>query len=1254
MKLIKELSFLIILSFLLSSGTWEKMPGIDGKTPYAGLPGMPAEVPANTKTFAKKLHFEPNLGQTDAAVHFLSRGNGYTLFLASGEAVVSLQNAKTNKQSQESYAVVRMQLEGANPSPLVNGREKLTSITNYYIGNNPDDWHSNIANYARVKYRDVYPGIDLVYYGNEGRLEYDFIVSPDGNPKDILLKFFSDERIRIDEQGNLVCSGRNNTLILKQPVAYQDKSEGRDWINAKFALVGDNQVKFEVSDYDSKFPLIIDPVLIYSTYLGGSDNDLGKAIAADAAGCAYVTGSTQSADFPTYNSCQSNIFPGQISHSTDVFVTKFNAEGTDIIYSTYIGGRGNESGDAIAVDANGQVCITGRTSSGDNSGTPEYEGFPLKNACQTETSDNSDAFVTVLNSSGELAYSTYLGGKYEDYGTDITVDDYGIVYVTGTVFSFDFPIKNAFMEHIPSYYYATFVTKIDPTKSGDESLVYSTFLGGEYDDYSCSIAVDKYGCAYVTGEATTGFPTTANAIQPEYQGKGDVYVTKLSSDGSSLIYSTFLGDSLSNSSRDIVVDDSCCAYVCGLGLPATPGALNNPGSSFLCKLNSSGDEIIYTARVYIDNLAVDKNGNIFGAYTNVVKGNMVFGVNQNGSDTLFKYNINIGPSDLALDADSNIYIVGSTDIDSLLAENAYQSRLAGNRDAFVTKIHIEPPEMLVVKMLSDPLHDIPKPVTNTLCDIFSIDLSKSKSLVFLESVTTDGKGLLHLPVDRYQPGMAILIRTNPEKKPSIKNYRTEKTKYAYKVYVDNLIIDSKGNVGAQHLETDPADTTLAYLGHTSIGFSLVASAEWLASEDYILGLANAFIYLNNILFDVTNGQAFIDTLAVFDDASHFKDADIKIFANNNQWPCATVNGVKMKNDFAGVKLPPVWVGTQNSSIEAIYNTDPVDPSVLNYATTIVHELGHYIFGFWDEYRNKKGKHICENINFGFMDNQYNLDDPRSTEMSDYEESDTTFKHYQLTHQFEANSTNCWEFFQSTYTKVYDNVTAHILRPRDLGILADDVIKGPNSNYLDPDFSVGSMMGFDFKVTTTTNPRLDVLITKSATGGLPVPGARTILQKKGAVRRSIDHGLTNEAGRIKLFNAEPGDVIYAEHDSLFLWSYQKVVVAPPKKNSENADVVIELKTISGQFSLLADLSFDATGIPVYRCLADPLFSSPPQIQVYDDVSISEKQILSESGGVYSTVLNKSDFKEGQVFFSAPDINAEEFFVFQDASISDLSE
>lgn len=321
--------------------------------------------------FRKYVRFEPNLGQTNSSASFIAHGNGYQLFLTSNEAVLAFQNTANH-----------IQLEGSNTSPQVQGYDELPGKTHYLIGNDSANWITDIPNYARVEYREVYPGIDLVYYGNDGELEYDFIVAPGANPDDILLKFDKHNKPRIIKDGSLVISDKGAEIKLKAPFAYQEKKGIRDSVFVEYTISNDSLVGFITGDYDPDLTLVIDPVLVYSTYLGTNDNESSEAIAVDAEGCVYVTGTTVSLNFPMKNCFQCTLDPVYLS--SDVFITKFNAAGTDIVYSTYLGGNSDDSGPSIAVDANGRVYLTGRTSSRDNISTPKNEGFPLINAYQTE------------------------------------------------------------------------------------------------------------------------------------------------------------------------------------------------------------------------------------------------------------------------------------------------------------------------------------------------------------------------------------------------------------------------------------------------------------------------------------------------------------------------------------------------------------------------------------------------------------------------------------------------------------------------------------------------------------------------------------------------------------------------------------------------------------------------------------------------------------------------------------------------------
>ena len=667
------------------------------------------------------------------------------------------------------------------------------------------------------------------------------------------------------------------------------------------------------------------------------------------------------------------------------------------------------------MDANGRVYLTGRTSSKDDTNTSENEGFPLLNAYQDHIGDpfQSDAFVTVLSASGNsLVYSTYLGGDGEDYGTGIAVGENGFVYVTGTEFSFDFPVKNAFMEEKPSYYFDVFVSKFDPVASGESSLIYSTHLGGTGDDYSNSIAVDMEGCVYVTGKTDAAdFPVTLNAIQLNKKLNSDVFVTKFAADGLALVYSTYLGSDEKDEGLDIEADTAGSAYVTGFGsngFPTTPGSyMPSGGYSFLSKILSDGSDLVFSTYVpvYGRRLAVDDMGQAYVGPYDATKANIV-AFNQEGSDTLFTLALSGDGSnyitDIALDNDRNLYIVGSTTSTNIATEGAYKTSLSGSSDILVAKFGVSRKE-LVVEVLQDSINNHAISIPDTRFDIYYIDLSDHENpLDFIGTRSTDEKGYLHLPTDYYQPGMPILIRTTPEKKPAVKRNETDVYKYMYELHLDNLIIEKDGKIKAQLLESDPNDTTKVYLCHTSLGFNLDVSIEWRASMDYIDKLKTAFAKASNMLYDVTNGHAYIDFVTIYDDTANWDNADIHIYANNVQCPSSNVDGINNEDEDYNVFLPPALYDTSMESpdfLQKFYDANPVDPSGIIFVTAIVHELGHYAFGFYDEYIDQFGARIYDDIIFGFMDAAWNFNDPMSTEMSDYLPGDTRFNMYCKTSQY---------------------------------------------------------------------------------------------------------------------------------------------------------------------------------------------------------------------------------------------------------------
>src|SRR5712692_5662025 len=525
--------------------------------------------PAQARIFSAygklPLSFEENQGQTDARVKFLVRGNGYTVFLTKNQTTTLRLTAPAQAPAlprdrasrsltgvappKGSDAVVRLALVGSNPHAEAEGVDLPPGRRNYCIGNNPARWHHIVPHFARVKYRGVYPGVDLVYYGNQGQLESDYVLAPGANPGQIELRVDGARSLKLDSQGDLVLATASGDVLLRKPRAYQEIAGGRQEIPTSYIQRGPHLVGIRVSGYDSRQPLIIDPVMVYSTYLGGTKTDTVSAIAVDSAGNAYVTGSTVSTDFPTTSGALQQTFLGNTaSFAQEVFVTKLNLTGSALVYSTFLGGTASgpsENGAGIAVDASGNAFITGTTAASDFPVTP---GTAFQS---TLPNTSGTAFLTELNPTGSaLVYSSYFGGSGSDAGQGIALDASGIAYITGNTTSINFPIvpASAFQTTNKS---ATggnaFSSRIDPTKTGTGSLVYSTYLGGGIGDSGTAIAVDSSAKVYVTGfTSSTDFPIPAgvNTFQTTLKGSTNAFVARIDTTVSaSLLYSTYLGGS---------------------------------------------------------------------------------------------------------------------------------------------------------------------------------------------------------------------------------------------------------------------------------------------------------------------------------------------------------------------------------------------------------------------------------------------------------------------------------------------------------------------------------------------------------------------------------------------------------------------------------------------------------------------------------------------------------------------------------------
>lgn len=556
------------------------------------------------------MRFERNQGQVDPQVKFLARGQGYTLFLTSNEAVLDLKKpgAASPNTSNAAGTVLRMKLADANPGSQVGGQDELPGKSNYFIGKSPKQWHTDVPAYAKVRYNEVYRGVDLVYYGRQGQLENDFVVRPGADPRSIRMNIEGASKLAVDRNGDLVVNAGGGEVRFKRPVAYQELAGRRQAVEASYAPAGNREVKFNLGPYDRGSELVIDPVLIYSTYLGGSGGDVAFGVAVDSAGEAIITGNTNSSDFPTLKGAQAGN-----QGSGDAFVAKLNTTGTALLYSTYLGGNGADTGTAIFVDASGDAFVTGTTTS---------PNFPTSStAFQVIYGGNSDAFVTQLNSTGDkIVYSSFLGGGAADSGNGIAVDSTGNAYVTGSTQSINFPVVGP-MQVTNRGGSDAFVAKVNFTGS---ALLYSTYLGGTQADVAQAIRVDGSGNAYIAGYTfSPDFPTQAPLQGGNAGGGADAFVAKLNAAGSALVFSTYLGGTLDDRAFGIGLDSSGNVYVAGgtksTNFPTTSGSfqtvLNGTENAFVSKLNAAGTTLVYST--YLGGSAVDQANGIAVAPTGI-------------------------------------------------------------------------------------------------------------------------------------------------------------------------------------------------------------------------------------------------------------------------------------------------------------------------------------------------------------------------------------------------------------------------------------------------------------------------------------------------------------------------------------------------------------------------------------------------------------------------------------------------------------
>jgi hypothetical protein len=626
------------------------------------------------------------------ASEFRSHGSHQTVVLKTGAATILAPSGS-----------IRMTFPGSRSVPPV-ADDSQPSIANYFLGSNPANWRTNVPAYSRVRYRNLYPGIDLVFYGNAGKIEYDFAVSPGADPSPIRIALEGARQISLTEHGDLAIITAGAEIAFLKPRIYQDSGNARHTVAGRYQLMN-GTVRLKLGRYDRSLPMIIDPALTYASFFGGTGDETAYAVATDPSGNMYIAGSTSSTDLPGATSqfgggffdgfvakfspagallystylggsgdeqayglavdsqgnaymtgyTTSTNFPvtqgaygGRLIGSRNAFVAKLNPAGTSLLYSSYLGGSGSDTGYGIAVDGSGDMFITGSTSS---------TNFPVSAGAYrgAYSGGSSDAFVTALNTSGSsLLYSTYLGGSDQDQAYAIALDARGDAYVAGETLSADFPNTPGLIQAAENGSYDGFVAALNPSGT---ALIYSTFLGGTLDDYACGIAVDSSGNAYVSGyTGSTNFPHTSGVLQPGNAGGYDAFVTKINPSGTALVYSTYLGGSGDDYALPIAVDSGGNAYITG----------DTTSTDFPITADAAQSSALGAYAAFVAVLNSDASALWYGTYLG-------------GSASQTGWGIALSPT-------QQVIAVGYTaSSDFPVTTNAFQATLAGATDAFVAE-----------------------------------------------------------------------------------------------------------------------------------------------------------------------------------------------------------------------------------------------------------------------------------------------------------------------------------------------------------------------------------------------------------------------------------------------------------------------------------------------------------------------------------------------------------------------------------------
>jgi len=638
------------------------------------------------------IRFFPNRGQGDVAwLYFVQNARfGFAL----GKTGVTFNSGSESYRIEFPTIEESVRVEAGGPTP---------TVVNYLVGSDRARWQTGLKTYESVFYENIFPGIDLRFYGRDREIECDWTVKPGGRVEDIRFRVCDAEKTAIGNSGDLLISTKNGQFIHKKPVGFQSIGGKRVDVPVVFAEKGSHLFGFRTGAYDQSYPLIIDPVMLaFSTYLGGNREESATGIATDPQGNVYVTGVTTSSTFPVKNPVQ-----GSLAGKSDVFVAKYAASGKTLVYATYIGGRGNDSAAGIAVDTYGSAYLVGTTESAD---------FPIRNGYAKTLKGGKDVFIAKLNSSGSgLAFSTFLGGTGEEEGTALAVDKDRNILVTGTTASADFPVVKAVDKLLARR--DAFVAKL---AANGKSLYFSTFLGGSADDAGQGIAADDNGAAYVTGwTASSDFPVK-NAFDTAANGEKDCFIVRFSPGGNALIFSTYLGGAGNDQGRAIALDSGRSVFVTG-----STASVNFPVKGALCEnlrggrdvfvtkvhstgqmlsfstyLGGSGDDVGYDIEVdgakavYVAGGTASQNfrptsssgDKAFGG----IEDGFIVKLDMTGRQAISSYLLGGAKEDriygLALDKAKSVYLTGTTKSGDFPIKSSVDPRLNGPSDAFTAML----------------------------------------------------------------------------------------------------------------------------------------------------------------------------------------------------------------------------------------------------------------------------------------------------------------------------------------------------------------------------------------------------------------------------------------------------------------------------------------------------------------------------------------------------------------------------------------